>query len=178
MRGSIVLAVLVLVGTVLHSLPAQCETETAMEAEGKEEEPFRWNRAGFFLGATSEDIGGFETILTLGAEYERRLPWWERRFGLKVLAEVFVHGREFEQIVVAFPLVLHVTKPWWVHVGPGLEVIKEPGEGHERVNALFRIGTGYEIDLGHEFDLTPEVNVDAVRKPPALVFGVTIGKKF
>ncbi|WP_374762960.1 hypothetical protein [Yunchengibacter salinarum] len=82
---------------------------------------------------------------------------------------------------------IHLTHHWTLQVGPGLEFIDEEevitlddGETEEDIihetNAVFRIGTFYEFEMG-DFTLAPQFHYDITRKD-AVVFGLALGKAF
>jgi len=59
-------------------------------------------------------------------------------------------------------------------VAPGIVIVDEESTDN---HFLFRLGAGYDIDLGN-ISLTPTVNLDFVEGEESLVFGISLGKGF
>jgi hypothetical protein len=132
------------------------------------------NHAALFLGATrSTQLD--ETDFTLGGDYLRRAG---ERWSVGMFAEaVFAHHTNW---VLGPQFRWHLRRKLWIAAEPALELAKEEEEGHEperEARAIFRIGTGYELEIGR-WSLEPNLSVDVSKEKPAWVFGVSVGRGF
>jgi len=156
---------------------AGASTVTA-RAEDHEEREFK-NTVELFLGAVSE-TDPTETGAALGIEYNRRLSR---------LWSIGIEGAEFSTTdtrrdwVLLVPVYLHPAGGLSLKVAPGVEhgtVVRDEGgepedEGRE---FLFRIGVGWEFEIGRRWSATPEVNLDFVDGRRTWVYGVSLGVRF
>lgn len=180
--GAAILAVL------LTALPALAQEPRASTGASAREEPEleRRNEVAAIVAGTWESEED-DTFFTLGVEYERRLS---ARVGITVEAE---HVFDLDRRIIAAPVVFRPTPGWKVFAGPGLESAKEEEEGDEEPGVersdegrdtrfLFRVGTGYVVELAERYSIGPTLSVDFVREggawTQAVVFGVTIGVAF
>lgn len=145
-RKSVLLPVVVLALTA----PAAAEESP----EGHEQVH---NRIGLFLGAAQKDDehgGGTLTEFAWGIHYDRILS---PGFGISVMYEE--EGGEIDTRALIVPLFFKLGQTnRLAGAGPGIE---QERETHEN-NFLFRVGIGYEIELGHHWSIAPEFNVDWV----------------
>jgi hypothetical protein len=160
--------------SVLATLFAALLPLTAVAQEEPEEAEPR-NHAAAFVGATTSTERD-ETDFTLGGDYLRRLG---ERWSLGVFAEaVFA---EHTHWVLGPQVRWHVRRGLWVAFEPVVELAKEESEGeHEperEARALFRIGSGYDFEVG-KWSVGPNFSVDVSREKPSWVFGVNVGQAF
>jgi hypothetical protein len=151
-------------------LPASLAAQPSPEEE--KEPP---NEAALFLGATTSTERE-ETSFTLGGDYVRRLgeKWSAGGFAEAVFTEetTWILGAQVRW---------HVRKRFWLALEPALELAAEEAEeGQEterEANAIFRIGTGYDFELG-KLSIGPSLSVDISKEKPSWVWGISIGKAF
>ena len=137
----------------------------AAQDVGDAEAAERPNHIGLFLGAThKQSDDGF----SIGIEYERDVS---ELIGLGVVVESTPSLNE--RVIAAPAAFLHPIGALEVALAPGLQV--EDGD----TDFMFRIGVGWEFDVGQGFSLAPEVNFDFVSgNDNALVYGLALGYAF
>jgi len=126
------------------------------------------NRHGIelLLGNTHDDG---EDGFTVGLGYEYRLS---QLFGIGGFVEFT--GGDLEEWILAPALTLHPYKGWRFLVAAGVDVSR-----HDRDNEfLFRVGAGYEFEIGEKWAIIPSFNVDFVDNSEVLVYGLNFGYKF
>ena len=126
------------------------------------------NRHGIelFLGNAHDDG---EDGFTVGLGYEYRL---NQLFGIGGFMEFT--GGDLKEWILAPAFVLHPYKGWRFLVAAGVDVSR-----HDRDNEfLFRVGAGYEFEIGEKWAITPEFNVDFVDNSEVFVYGLSFGYKF
>ncbi len=136
-------------------------------AEEAHEHDYHPNVVGVFLGMTSEERR--EQALTYGIEYERRLS---SSAGLGIILE---HADEesLNFTIVAVPFAYH-NGHWKLYAAPGAEYAEELGE----TVFLMRLGVEYGFEIGNNFELSPQVDVDFVDGEVVTVIGLTLGYGF
>jgi hypothetical protein len=80
---------------------------------------------------------------------------------------------------------LHVKKGFWLAFEPALELaVEESEEAQEaereakaKAKAIFRIGTGYDFELG-KFSIAPNLSIDVSNEKPSWLWGINIGRAF
>lgn len=129
--------------------------------------------------------------LVAGAAYEEQADGHRQRgnvLGLVYVRQVTEHwgwGASFEQEafgdnhdrlgILVVPVSYFPNDHWRLFAGPGVE-FHEPGE---REHAVFRIGAGYEFELGEHFTLAPEAAIDFVAGGTTVyVLGFALGYGF
>lgn len=134
--------------------------ETHSVQEGHEK-----HKLGIFAGVTHEDDGNHET---LGIEYTYRINHSWSLGGVIERAE-----REKDSTLVMVFAHWWPYKEWYLGAGIGR---KDPG--NERENTL-RATIGYEFELGSNWVLSPQVNLDVIEgSENEEVYGIAFGKKF
>lgn len=120
--------------------------------------------------------------MTVGGDYEFRFV---RQFGVMATGEYV--GGGFREDLFAFTGVVHPKKGLKLQAGPGFERElnrHEPAGAeseavhHEATRALFRIGGGYDIEVGKHMTIGPDIAVDFLKGEKVFVYGVTIGFGF
>jgi hypothetical protein len=129
------------------------------------------NHVALFLGATS-GLGDMATThFTVGADYERRLPFASRLIGIGGLVDSAI-GTDVETLIAPFVSV-HPIGGLMVLGAVGVAVT---GLGHNGHVGL-RGGAAYFIPIGG-FAAGPVVNVDHVAGETAIVYGASLGAGF
>ena len=123
------------------------------------------NSVKLFLGNThtSED----ENAFSMGLSYEYRIV---PLIGVGALAE-YAAG-DIESWILGAPLTLHPYRGLSLVAMPGAEI-----DEHD-TNFLFRLGIGYDFELGRGWSIAPEFNADFVDSEIDYVFGVSLGYGF
>ena len=102
------------------------------------------------------DDGHHEDGHVVGVEYIRQ---FSEHWGWGVGFESEVFGNEQKRHgVLAFPISYFPGNRWRLFAAPGIE-FRESGEPDK---AMFRLGAGYEFELGEHFTLAPEAQVDFI----------------
>lgn len=119
-----------------------------------------------FLGATYVEESTYPTV---GLDYEYRLPFLDRLFGVGPMIE-YIH-EEHAVLIGAVALYVH---PW-----AGLKLFADSGYEYseEHGDFLVRLGAGYDFHLG-SVSLTPTAAVDFVHGHTAIVGGLALGYVF
>lgn len=138
---------------------AEGETTTA---EGRRA---RHDGGGTSVAAAHE--AAEESAPGMGVEYEYRFNRW---IGAGALVEGVFGG--VRESIILVPVSLH---PW-----RGLRLTAAPGVDFHLNDAefAFRVGAGYEIELGRGLTLAPEVAGDFTRVGKTLVYGLSLGWGF
>jgi hypothetical protein len=142
------------------------------EPEG-EEHPR--NHAAAFIGATTSTERD-ETDFTLGGDYLRHLGG---RWSIGAFAEAIF--ADHTNWILGPQIRWHVRGGFWLAAEPAVELaVEEAEEEHEperEARAIFRIGTGYEFELGR-WSVEPNLSVDVSKEKPSWVWGISIGTGF
>src|SRR5262245_10014108 len=176
-------------GRVRRALPASaviaaCLVVPRSLAAQEEPEGEAKNELALVLAGTHEHDED-KSFFTVGGEYERRLG---RRLGLGLTAE---YVTEVDAFVLVVPVVFRPTPDLKFFAGPGFENKpeeageREPpaGEEHDRKTSfLFRLGTGYAIEFGGHYAITPTLELDFVGedggRARAFVYGASFSAGF
>ncbi len=171
------------------------EHENSEEAEHNEEHHGNHHLAAF-LGLTS-NFEEEETNFSAGLDYEFRLPFADRLFGIGLFGE-YVFAEESE-ILAGIPINIHPWKELLVFAAPGLAFVPKATEesvvdegknihnntlGEEAAadtekesKFLARVGIGYEFET-RSFSIAPVVAADFVDGNVSLVYGLSFGIGF
>jgi len=125
------------------------------------------NHAAVFLGATKAYSG---TNPTAGIEYERRLPFMDRKIGLGVVAERIFDGG-YQPDLVLGGVVIHPWKDLKFNISAGKEFL----DSHSK--NVVRVGAGYDLHYNN-ISYGPVYNIDTISGKRAHVFGLAIGMGF
>lgn len=160
-------------------LAAVALTGTAAFAQEEGSSEFhRHHFGGLLAGSHNTEKNG----LTVGGDYEYRFV---RKFGVMATGEYV--GGGFREDLFAFTAVVHPWKGLKLQAGPGFErelnrKEAEIAEGETLTNsanrALFRIGGGYDIEVGKHMTIGPDFAVDILKGEKVFVYGITIGFGF
>ena len=153
-----------------HSPAASAEEHADEEAEGHEHHHHE-NHVAIFLGATTGLVDTHPTHATVGADYERRLPFADRMIGVGALVDSSF-GDAVETIIAPF-VAVHPVGGLMVMGAVGVAVTGAFHDGH----VALRGGAAYFFPIGG-FSIGPEVNVDRVNGETAVVYGVSGGIGF
>lgn len=134
------------------------------------------HHVALFLGASTvlEDEGAsgeHPTRVTVGADYERRLPAMQRLLGVGALCDVAL-GDAVETLVAPF-LGIHPGQRLMVLVAPGVAFT---GAGQEP-RLVGRAAVAYSVHFG-AFAVAPTVNLDVAKGSLALVYGLALATGF
>lgn len=135
----------------------------------------RHHFGGLLAGSHNTEKNG----LTVGGDYEFRFV---KQFGVMATGEYV--GGGFREDLFAFTGVVHPWKGLKLQAGPGFErelkkheTAGEPVHG-EATRALFRVGGGYDIEVGKHMTIGPDIAVDFLKGEKVFVYGITIGFGF
>jgi hypothetical protein len=133
------------------------------------------NHIALFAGAAFEeqDNGHRETGKVLGLEYVRQVT---EHWGLGAAFEMEVFGDSHDRLgILIVPVSYFPNERWRLLAGPGIEFHERGQKDH----AVFRIGAGYEFELGKHFTLSPEAVIDFVEGGTTVyVLGFSLGYGF
>ena len=122
-----------------------------------------------FVGGAKESRDQDESTHVIGLEYQYRI---NKSWGVGASIEALGNDTHREDAYI-LPITYHLTPNWKLFVGPGYE-----DDGHHKA-FLVRIGAGYEIDLGHNFNVAPRFMVDAIEgHGPTYIAGFAFGYGF
>ena len=138
----------------------------AQDAEHQHEE--HKNHIGFLIGAVY-NVTEKHTMLGLGLEYERILPFWDRLLGIGLAGEVVFD--EHKHYVVSLLIPVHPTRELTLFLAPGIMFIEK--EDSEKRFAI-HFGIEYEFELEKIF-LAPEFEVAIAGDDIHLMLGIHIG---
>ncbi|MDX5584087.1 MAG: hypothetical protein QNK20_04030, partial [Aureibaculum sp.] len=151
------------------------------DGHSDETRDFHKHHIALFGGMTT-NFKHHDNLLTVGLDYEYRLPFGHNKFGIGFGAE-YLKGDSteilFELLLIYHPVggLKFVTAPMFVIV----EEHSEGGDGtHEAVETTtknefgFRFGTAYDFHI-NDFTISPTVNFDIIGKSPAIAYGITFG---
>ena len=134
-------------------------TEVTHENQGSHDLEFR-HVASLFLGFTDEK--GHDSEFTEGLEYAYRVaPPWS-------VGVIFEHaGGELRNALLVVPVYWFPHAGWFFLAGPGVEFHNgrdtiPPGRDDDEEFFIFKIGAGYEFELGRRYILAPTYNLDFV----------------
>ena len=122
------------------------------------------------IGAVTESKEGHEDEhgLAVGLEYEFR---FRERWGVGVAVER-LSGDHLRETVVVLPVSLHPSGGLRLMAGPGIEFAEEGNE------SLWRLGAGYEFEIGAPWTLAPEIVVDFISGGDSTwVAGIALGRQ-
>jgi len=109
----------------------------------------------------------------LGLAYVRQVT---EHWGWGAALEMEAFGDHHDRLgILVVPVSYFLNERWRLLAGPGIE-FREPGE---RDHFVFRIGAGYEFELGKHFTLSPEAVIDFVEGGTTVyVLGFALGYGF
>ena len=109
----------------------------------------------------------------LGLEYIRQVT---EHWGWGAAIEMEAFGDHHDRLgILVVPVSYFPNERWRLLAGPGVE-FREPGE---REHAVFRVGAGYEFEIGKHFTLSPEAVIDFVAGGTTVyVLGFSLGYGF
>jgi len=122
------------------------------------------------IAAGGAYIGG-SNYFSLGLDYEYRLPFLNRLFGILVLGELTL-ADPHNLGIVAGGIVIHPFYDFKLLATVGTEI-----EGSATA-FLFRAGAGYDIHIGDRFAISPTVYMDLVHGHIAWVYVAGFGVGF
>ena len=125
-------------------------------------------------GAYEEQADGHrERGNVLGVEYVRQVT---DHWGWGAALEMEAFGNENNRLgILVVPVSYFPDERWRLLAGPGIE-FRERGD---REHAVFRIGAGYEFEIGKHFTLSPEAIIDFVAGGTTVyVLGFSLGYGF
>jgi hypothetical protein len=103
-----------------------------------------------------QEDGHHESGTVLGLDYIYR---FHEHWGVGAAFEVESFGNNHDRHgILAVPVSFFPSHHWRLFAAPGME-FSEPWEAEK---AMFRLGVGYEFELGKRLTLSPEVQVDFV----------------
>ena len=121
---------------------------------------------GGFIGGVST---GDATEASFGLEYEARLASW---IGVGAVGELIPGAHHDEGASLALAAVhFHPAGGLRLTVGAGAEFI---GGEHPEQEAVFRVGSAYDLPVGSWAAIAPTLNVDFVNGESNLVFGAAL----
>jgi len=124
------------------------------------------NHAAVFLGATSTDDS---TDPTVGLEYEYRLPYVNRMFGIGVVGEgIFSDPKA---LIGVAGVIVHPWKDLKLNLSFG----KERKAGHDV--DVTRVGIGYDFHY-NSISYGPVYNMDSIHGHTVHVAGIAVGIGF
>ena len=120
-----------------------------------------------------QDDGHRERGNILGLEYVRQVT---EHWGWGAAFEMEAFGDEHHRLgILVVPVSYFPNERWRLLAGPGVEF---RGKG-EPDHAVFRLGAGYEFELGKHFTLSPEAVIDFVEGGTTVyVLGFSLGYGF
>ena len=154
--------------------------ESHDDGKSNEIHDFHKHHIAFFGGMTT-NFEHQDNLLTVGLDYEYRLPFAHHKFGIGFGTE-YLSGDNtellFELLLVYHPVgrLKFVTAPMFVI----LEEHSEGVGGHEAGETItknefgFRIGTAYDFHI-NKLTIGPTVNLDFIGKSPSIAYGIAFG---
>ena len=120
-----------------------------------------------------QDDGHRERGHILGLTYVRQVT---EHWGWGASFEMEAFGDEHHRLgILVVPVSYFPNERWRLFAGPGVE-FRDKGEPD---NAVFRLGAGYEFELGKHFTLSPEAVIDFVEGGTTVyVLGLSLGYGF
>lgn len=160
-------ALLVLPGLALAEETGSHHGEHGLgEMQAAHEHEYHKNVVAVFAGVTSEKRR--ERSGTFGIEYERRLS---PSIGLGVLLE---HAKgDLDFTIAAIPFAYHHGH-WKFYTAPGVEFSDEEYD----TEFLLRVGVEYAFEIGGNFEISPQIDLDFVDGEMVTVVGLTFGYGF
>jgi len=154
-----------------------------------ESEAFNHFRIAFAIGQgyiaqADSNSTNFLVIPTIGLDIQY---WFNQKWGIALKSDLEITnylvekehetGNQIERknpFIITLPVLF---KPWengWSFLlGPGIEIEEEENF------SIFRFGTGYEFEIGNEWDFTPEFIYDLKNENiSAFTMAIGVGKRF
>ena len=135
----------------------------AQEGSAQTEKP---HHLSVVIGATHVPKAD-ETGFTLGVDYEYRL---NRTLGLGFVAEHAFGPIDSTTLLAVADI--HVAGGLAIQAGPGVEFL------HGESFFVTRLGALYELEVGEDFTVSPQLHYDFSAHEDAIVFAIAIGKAF
>ena len=158
----------IILATCLACAPALADEDVHEEHE--EHEHHHANHVAVFAGATSTLGDMSATHVTVGADFEHRLPF-AHVIGVGALVDSSI-GSDTETLIAGF-VALHPYAGLMVLGGVGVAMTNLAKDGHLGLRAA----AAYFVPLG-AFSIGPEVSLDRVAGENAVVFGISAGTGF
>lgn len=108
-----------------------------------------------------------ETAFTLGVDYEYRL---NKTLGLGFVAEHAFGPVDSTTLLAVADI--HIAGGFAIQIGPGVEFVNDESFFVARLGAL------YELELGENFTIAPQLHYDFSGHDDAIVFAIGIGRAF
>lgn len=124
------------------------------------------HHAAIFTGVTTGDDNAAQTV---GVEYEFKLPFLEKQFGLGAVVES-IDG-DHNASLVGVGLIYHLP----FHLKVNATYATEKAHGHEI--SINRVGIAYDHHIG-AYSISPTVNIDSSAHHAFTVYGVAWGYSF
>lgn len=131
----------------------------------------RANHLGFHFGPLY-DLNENRTFPGLGFEYERRLPFADRRLGVGIATEIAFD--EHRHYVVSFLTCFHPVGGLTLSFAPGVMFFEHRGLPSRGV---IHFGAGYEFEIGKGC-LGPELEIAFAGEEVHLMLGLHLGFDF
>lgn len=130
------------------------------------------HHAAIFLGNTDS---GSKSAFTYGADYEYRLPFIERRFGIGVILDFAQFDPNISLYMGA--IFYHFLDHLKLILAAGTETVAAHGTTASHSDSVFRYGLAYDFHIGR-YSISPTVSVDNVNGHTATVYGLGFGISF
>ena len=154
------------------------------DGQSHETHDFHKHHIALFGGMTT-NFTPQDNLLTVGLDYEYRLPFVHHKFGIGFGVE-YLKGDNTE-ILFELLLIYHPVGGLKFMVAPMFVIVEEPSEGGDGTLEVaetttknefgFRIGTAYDFHI-NKFSISPTVNLDFIGESPAIAYGIAFGIGF
>ena len=134
------------------------------------------------FGGMTTNFTQNDNFLTVGLDYEYRLPFAHNKFGVGLGAEY--DSGDTKEMLFELLLIYHPVGGLKFVTGPMFAIVEEHVEGnhgtHEEGETTtenefgFRIGCAYDFHV-NKFTISPTVNLDFISQTTAMVYGIAFG---
>ena len=134
------------------------------------------------FGGMTTNFTHHDNFLTIGLDYEYRLPFVNNKFGIGFGVE-YLKG-DTKEMLFEVLIIYHPIGRLKFVAAPMFAIFEEHVEGdhgtHEAVETItknefgFRIGTAYDFHV-NKFTISPTVNLDLISQTTALAYGIAFG---
>lgn len=164
--------------------------------ENNDDHHVHHNHLAVFSGLTS-NLEYKHTDLSIGLDYEYRLPVWHNLFGVGLFGEVVF--AEHTEYLIGLPIFLHPAGGFKFWAAPGMmiyePIVHEDPELHKiksiktdnimasdessgtKQKLLIRAGGGYDFHIKN-FSITPAFSADIIDGHVYLIYGIYFGVGF